>query len=366
MLISNQSKETIDACRFCWMCRHVCPIGNVTGRERNNARARALSLSMAERGIDFTPDMVDNLYECALCGACTKECVTGWDPVTFTKEARLEAALDGKMPDYVAKLVENIEKAGNPYGKTQICESLQPYLETLPEKADILLFLGVDARYLCGKTAINAIKLLQKANIDFTVLPDEPDSGYMLDTLLGKAEETRKTMTETAKRLAFQTVVALDPADAKVFRREYKEWGVKLHAGIRTFTGYVKELIRNGSLKPRKTETVFTYQDPALLARDLEEVEDAREILHACGEIREMLLHGKDTVWAGNLLMKEYMPEVIEKTAKARWADALRTKADVLVTASPSEYAVLSEGKPTGMKLMGLEEVVLNAVSDSD
>ena len=49
MLISEKNKKTIDACRFCWMCRHICPIGNVTGRERNNARARALSLSMVER-----------------------------------------------------------------------------------------------------------------------------------------------------------------------------------------------------------------------------------------------------------------------------------------------------------------------------
>jgi Fe-S oxidoreductase len=107
MLISKKSKQTIDSCRFCWMCRHVCPIGNTTGQERNNARARALSISIVERGMDLKPDIVENIYECALCGACSKECATGWDPVRFIKEVRLEAALNGSLPDYINKLVEN-------------------------------------------------------------------------------------------------------------------------------------------------------------------------------------------------------------------------------------------------------------------
>lgn len=361
MLISNRSKETIDACRFCWMCRHVCPIGNVTGRERNNPRARALALSMVMRGMELTLDMVDNVYECALCGACTKECVTGWDPVEFTKEVRLEAAMNGAIPDYIDKMIYNIEKVGNPYGKTEICAGLKPYIQSLPEKADILLFLGIDARYINCKQAIDAIKLLKKANIDFTVLANEPDSGYMLDTLLGKAEETRQTMLNAAKQLNFKTIVTLDPADAKVFLREYKEWGIELNAKIKTLTSFINELIKDGSLNPIKSDTVFTYQDPSLLSRDLEETEDAREIISACGKLREMLLHGKDTVWAGNLIMNEYMPEVIKMTAEARWEDAMRTNADVLVTASPSEYEVLARVKPDNMQLLSIEEVVLNA-----
>ncbi len=361
MLISNKSKETIDACRFCWMCRHVCPIGNVTGRERNNARARALSLSMVERGLELTPDMVDNLYECALCAACTKECVTGWDPVEFTKETRLEAALNGLMPEYIGKLVDNIEATGNPYGVTEISVDLKKEILALPEKSNILLFLGVDARYVNTKSAINAIKLLKKANMNFTVLLDEPDSGYMLDTLLGKAEETRQTMMGTAKQLQYETIVTLDPADAKVFLREYKEWDVEVSAEIRTMTSFINELIKTGALKPIKSEMVFVFQDPAVLARDLEEEEEAREILSHCGEVKDMLLYGKDTVWAGNLLMNEYMPEVMKMTAKVRWEDAARTNGNVLVTASPSEHEVLARVKPENMGLCSIEEVVLNA-----
>lgn len=361
MLISKKSKQIIDSCRFCWMCRHICPIGNATGQERNNARARALSLSMVERGVDWTPDIVDNVYECALCGACTKECATGWDPVAFTREVRLEAAMNGLMPDYINQLIGNVENTGNPYGKTEISKDLWAEIESLPKSADVLLFLGVDARYVSSKSAINAIKLLKKAKVNFTVLPDEPDSGYVLDTLTGKSGETRQIMTEAAGRLNYKTVVAFDPADAKVFLREYKEWGIEINASVKTFTSFVNGLIKEGSLRPAKSKEVFTFQDPAFLARDLEETADAREILTACGEVKEMLLSGKDTMWAGNLLMNAYMPKVMEQTAKARWENAAAVKADALVTASPSEYEVLSKVKPDNIKLLSIEEVILNA-----
>lgn len=361
MLISQKSKKIIDSCRFCWMCRHVCPIGKVTGQERNNARARALSLAMVEKGVDLTPDMVDNLYECALCGACTHDCATGWDPVAFTREARLEAAIIGMLPDYISEMLDNIEATGNPYGKKEICEGLKSEIESLPQKADTLLFLGTDARYMSCSPAINAIRLLKKANVSFTVLLDEPDSGYVYDTLTGKSEETRQTMLKAAKRLDFDTIVAYDPADAKVFLREYKEWGIEIKAPVMTFTSYLHKLIQSGSLKPVKSGETFTYQDPSHLARDLEETCAAREVLKACGEVREMLLNGKAARWAGSLLMREYMPEVVDMAAKARWEDTNCTGADTLVTASPSDYEVLMKVRPEGRKLSSLEEVLLNA-----
>jgi len=362
MLLSKKSREIIDACRFCWMCRHVCPIGNATGQERNNARARALSLSVVQRGMEPTPDIIDNVYECTLCGACTKECATGWDPIVFIKEARLEAVMNGLMPEYISKLLNNIENTGNPYGETEICNELKNEIENLPKESKMLLFLGIDARYKSCRSAVNAIKLLRKANIDFTVLADEPDSGYMLETLIGKAEETRQAMIKAAERLSsYDTIIAYDPADAKIFLREYKEWGIELNAKVKTFTSFINELIKEDRLKPEKSYEVFTFQDPAHLARDLEETDDAREILNACGQVDEMLLHGKDTNWAGNLLMYEYMPETIEKVARLRWENARCTKATTLVTASPSEYEVMKKVKPGNMELLGIEEVVLSA-----
>lgn len=363
MLISEKSKQTIDACRFCWMCRHICPIGNVTGQERNTARGRALSLSMVERGVGLSVDIMENVYECALCGACTNDCATGFDPVEFTKAVRLEGALNGKTPEHINALIDNIEKAGNPYGIKEIDGELKAEIKGLPENADVLLFLGIDARVMSPKSAITAIKLLKKSKVDFTVLINEPDSGYFMDTLLGKSEETRQIMKSTAKMLSsYKTIVAYDPADAKVFLREYKEWGIDVDAKVQTFTAYINELIKSGKLNPNKSNKTVTFQDTAVLARDLDETQEAREILNACVNVKEMLLYGKDTVWAGNLLINEYMPKVTALTAQARWKNAIVTGADALVTASVSEYEILKQEKPENMELLSIEEIVLGGL----
>ena len=41
-MFSEKSKKHADACRFCWMCRHLCPVQLVTGKETNTPRAKGL------------------------------------------------------------------------------------------------------------------------------------------------------------------------------------------------------------------------------------------------------------------------------------------------------------------------------------
>ena len=156
------------------MCHHICPIGNATGLERNTAKARALGLSLVNRGALTLSDVIDNIYECACCGGCVTDCVTGWDPVMFTKEARLDAAMEGVLPEYINKLVDNCLETGNAYGCTEVDACLAEAMAKHTEKTDVLLFLGVDATYKVPTAAVNAIKVLEKAGVNFTVLAKEP------------------------------------------------------------------------------------------------------------------------------------------------------------------------------------------------
>ena len=84
MIMSEKSKQHVDACRFCWMCHHVCPIGNATGQERNTARARALGISLVNREAIDLSEIMDNIYfyppaqhayQCSICGrSCDISC----------------------------------------------------------------------------------------------------------------------------------------------------------------------------------------------------------------------------------------------------------------------------------------------------
>ena len=359
MIMSEKGKQHVDSCRFCWMCHHICPVGNATGQERNTARARALGISLVNREAIELSEIMDNIFECACCGACVKECVTGWDPVMFTKETRLQAAMEGKLPEYINVLVDNCIEKGNAYGITEIDAALKEKIAAHKEKTDLVLFLGVDAVYKAPASAVNAIKVLEKAGVSFTVLEKEPASGAQLEYLISAANETKEQMAACAKELnGFKTVVVYDPQDAKVLKREYKEWDIALTAEVKTFTAYLADLVKSGALKAENSGKKVVFQDPFQLARDLSETEEAREVVKAYAVLDEMLCNKKDTMWAGNILMAEWMPEVMNRVAEDRMNNARGVNADTIVTASVSEYTAL-KAVEKDVKVISIEELIL-------
>ena len=141
-------------------------------------------------------------------------------------------------------------------------------------------------------------------------------------------------------------------------KREYKEWGIDVKAEVLTYTEFVAKLIKDGKLAIKKSDMVFTPQDSPLLARDLEETEPLRDILSACGDVKEMLLNREYTMLAGHYVMNQYMPDVITKVAENRWFNAKNADAKILVTTSPAEYESLLATKPEDIQLMKLEEAI--------
>ena len=359
MIMSEKCKQHVDSCRFCWMCHHICPIGNATGQERNTARARALGISLVNREAIDLSEIKDNIYECCTCGACVHDCITGWDPVMFTKETRLQAALEGKLPEYINALVANCLETGNAYGKTATCDCLTEAIKAHSAKKDTLLLLGVDAKFMACDQASKAIKVLDKAGVDFTVLENEPASGVQLDFLIGAANETKAQMEECAKALGeFKTVVVYDPNDAKAIKQLYKEYGIEVNADVVTYTSFVAGLLKDGKLEAKNTGKAVVFQDPYQLSRDLEETEEAREIVMSYAVLGEMLLNRAETVWAGNILMAQYMPEVVKLVAKRRIFNATSIGANAIVTASVSEYVSL-KAVAEDVEILSIEDLIL-------
>ena len=360
MMMSEKTKKHVDSCRFCWMCHHICPIGNATGQERNTARARALGISLVNREAIDLSEIMDNIYECATCGACVHDCITGWDPVMFTKETRLQAALEDKLPAYINTLVDNCLDTGNAYGKTALCDKLASAIDAHAKKTDILFYLGADARYMACTQACKAIEVLDRAGVAFTLLADEPASGAQLDFLIGAAEETKEQMKHAAKVFAdYKTVVIYDPNDAKTVKQIWHEYGVETDAKIVTFTSFVAELIKSGALKVKNTGRAVVFQDPYQLARDLEETEEPREIIRACANLSEMHLNRAETVWAGNILMAQYTPKTVGLVAKRRLFNVTSIGANAIVTASVGEYVALKGVEQTDVEILSLEDLIL-------
>ena len=355
MNISYKAKEITDNCRFCWMCRHVCPIGNATGHERNTARARAFVVSMVERGATGLVEVSDNIYECSLCGACTNNCVTGFDPKVFVQEVKTEIIMSGVTPTYIMKLIETYVTSGNVYGMSTP-ESLKPYFK---KGGDTLLLAGQDAFYKAPEAVKSALELLGGAGMtpDFT---DEQDSGAALWFLTGKTEETRAAAKKLADTLnSYKTVVVYDPTDLKLMLHEYKEWGIELNCKAVSFNEYLLGLINDGAIAVKKSKKEYSLQDHFAYARELDDSESGRRLIEKVGKAKEMLLIGKEANLAGMLIMAEYMPRVIEAVAKNRWIDAKNMGVTTLVTENPAEYVALKATTPEGCRVISVEEMIL-------
>ena len=354
MNISPKTKETADACRFCWMCRHVCPVGNATGQERNTARARALGVSLVLRGAEPIDAVIDNLYECTLCGACTNNCVTGWDPKRFVQEVKTQALLDGCIPPYVTRLLKKAEETGSVYGKADV-SALTPFAG----EGDTLFFVGQTALHRCPLAAADALSLMRKAGVRAVFDENTCDSGAALWFLTGATRETQAAAAACAGKFnRYKTVVVYDPVDLQLFRHEYREWGVEIAAEIVDFRAWLLSAVTSGALAVKKSSRTYTVQDHYAYARELDDTGTIRSLVGRCGRSREMLLIGKEADFAGSLLMREYMPEATNAMARRRWAQALAAGCRTLVTESPDEYVLLRDNAPDNGRVLTAEQMV--------
>lgn len=360
-MFSNESCKNAEACRYCWMCRHICPVAGSTGNEAWTPRARGLLVSMVERGTDFDASIAETMYKCSLCDACANDCVTGFKPSEYIREARTLAIANGLEPSGVSEAIDNLIKKNSIYGddvKNKILEEVK----TLPEKADILLYLGETGAaraFSIGKTMIN---LLKKADVEFTVLKNEPASGAFLSELMGYTGEVQQQAVKTAETIrksGAKKVIVLNPHDACIFKEQYMEWGLLPGIEVITATAYIAELIREGILRPRKIEKKVSFHDPCRLTRGLDEIEPAREILKALGvELKELFLNGKMGRCCGGAVLNSYSPEIVRKMIVTRQDDAMRIGSRCIVTACPDCYDLMCRYGVDDVEVMDLFEMV--------
>lgn len=355
MLSANAITNEL-ACRFCWMCRHLCPIGLVTGRESNTPRAKGLLLDMVERGEPYSASMAAEMYECCLCGACAASCETGFDPRVFIREARTQAVVDGLTPPAVKKLLDSIESFDTIYG---VKAGKNPAAKYASDKAGILLYAGPTAVLKTPNMVDAVARLMKKADVPFIAWEEEPACGAELYDLIGPVDETLaavKPLAEKIRASGVDKVVVIDPYQAKFLRQDCPALGCDLGVRIETATEFFAGLVKEGKLKPKKMDIRgATYHDTSRLARDLDETEPARELLAAMGiEIKEMFLNRQNTRCCGDEILAGHSPHIAALTAKARWEDVERCGASGVIVPCPTSFDMLDSQKPDGKTVQSL------------
>ena len=194
--------ETIDACRFCFMCRHVCNVGVVSGRESDTPRGKGLILFGALKGYHkYNDDLVETVYRCCLCGMCNTWCEGNYTLHKAILDARADIVELGKEPEMARQIKENILTTGNPFGLP--AEKRFNALEQqnlVKDDAEVLYYVGCDAVYHSPEIANAMIKILLQSGVSFTLLANETTSGKPL-SVLGYLKEAKKAAESLSKKI---------------------------------------------------------------------------------------------------------------------------------------------------------------------
>ena len=350
-MISQNALHHAEKCRFCWMCRHLCPVQHQTGKEINTPRAKGLLLSMVNKGEQsFDKDMAQAMYECLLCDACTNDCATGYQPPLFIREARTEAVVNELAPEAVMTLIDNVLSTGNLYGVEKPSFG--------QDGTDVLVYIGEVAAVKVPEMAKNLLAVLKKAGVSAKVLDKEPASGVMLGDLMGYTEEVRQQAVACAEAInaAGLPVVVLDSYDAEIMKQKYPEWGCEIRTDVVTATAYVAGLLEQGKLEAKAARGVKgACHDDDRLARTFHEFAPIRAMAKAAGyEACEMFNHEKLARSCGTAVAYGYMPQIVEKIAASRWEDLERVDCAAMLVANPQAYLCLSGKIPEGCALVDL------------
>ena len=288
----EQYKGDMEMCCRCSACKFI-PMQKIKGSEfsyacpsiarynyhaysaggRMNIGAHAL-----KNGMNYTPKLLDVVYNCQLCGACGVSCNYAMDmevlePIT---EFRMKCNEDGKTDTKLDKVIDGLKKTGSMVpvkGKRGDWATGLKIKDATKEKVDVLFHVGCLTSYdpAMQKLAKSIAAILQKAGVNFGIAGDAEtccggrayQMGYK-DAFLAQA---KKNM-EMIKKAGVKTLVTGCADGYQAFKVLYDQFDLKGDLEVLHITEFIDRLIKAGKLKlNKKVNLNVTYHDPCRLGR---------------------------------------------------------------------------------------------------
>lgn len=337
----NNCTDAIKNCRFCFMCRHLSAIGNVTFTEADTPRVRAAMTY----GVTMYPeklanrDYIDTLYRSDLSACCRFHCVSHFDENGLNLAARTDVVEAGFAPEYVKAIVAELKKNEKWVGKGS---------------GDVLYF--VDNYTAEAKTVAKAFDtIMKKAKIPYQTVTGGCIGKAL--SILGYKKEAKEAMQKFAQVIRnskAKTVVVSNPAAYDALVNDYKAAGIKLTAKVVHTSEYIKSL----KLKFAKKAGKVFYLESDYLKNYNDDYQGPRDLLAAVkAEIVPFGTNNEEsyTCGEGAVVLPKIDEKLVEKLAKYIEARADNPAKDVIVVASP--YTKLCLEKYTALNVKTLEEL---------
>jgi Fe-S oxidoreductase len=351
---------TTDSCRYCWMCRHVCPTGFVTKRESHTPHGYALLIASATRGVSpWNADTIDALYTCADCGCCESHCATHQPLPESIVGARAGLASAGLAPAAAVAAQARLDRWGSIHG--------DPGPRPAPAVGPVGVFVG-DLPPGDTRTVDAVLTLLSRAGLPAVMVGSGRSTG-LVASALGFVDTAKRLAEAVLADVAASTctqLLVLSPGDRFAFERAYStRLGITWPDGVRVreVTAALAEAHASGTLRfqPPADTVPWAYQEPDHAVRVGDRPWPRQLLAAALGGAQERRLLRRDERahpcgTAGGLELTQ--PSVAAGLADARLEDARTAGAKRLVTEDPACVRLLRQQAPSGVEVVDLFQLL--------
>jgi len=374
----NQEKLIIslDHCIRCNTCKYSyqiftpsCPSGDKFLWESYFASGRIrIARALLQNQLQFSNDLIEPIFTCTTCGACQDSCqAVHKDQIVNIIEALRELIVkDFGAPEKHKKLETLIKLEFNPYGEKHSDNSELKNKYQLPDKAEIVYFVGCTSNYRQKQIRDATISVFKKLGINFTLIDEHCCGSPLIRT--GQLDLVSELMQYNIKQIestGAKIVVTSCAGCYKTFKRDFNKFGNYYKFKVKHTSEFLLENFTNNNFKNIskniQNKIRITYHDPCHLGHHLKFYEPPRALIKSIQnlELREMR-RNRENAWccgAGGGVKIGY-PQFALETAIKRIEEALNTQSSILVSTCPfcktnlnDAYKALSTSKSDSNKI---------------
>jgi Fe-S oxidoreductase/nitrate reductase gamma subunit len=356
-----------DACVECGRCQAACPAylsGTALSPKQVIVKLKRHMHGELPGPIHGTLIQADELWACTTCMACVQECPAFIDIVDTIVDLRRYLALsEGALPSTAPQSLQNIQRAGNPWGlppgdRLAWAEGLDvPILEPGVE-VEYLYWVGCSASYDKRNQSIarSVVKILKAAGVSFGVMQEERCHAEV-GRRLGEEylyQTVQQENVEAINQYRFRKVITHCPHCFNTIKNEFPQFGGTyevLHHSV-----VIGQLIASGKITPRRRlDATVAFHDSCYLGRYNGIMEAPREVARSVPGLRLIELprnreRGLCCGGGGGHMWMEIQAK--KRVNIIRVEEALEAKPDVVGTACPFCLAMVDLGR----KVAGAED----------
>ena len=353
--------DTAERCRHSLMCRHVCPVGNLTRRETLTPHGWAQLISLERRGLStWNDETVDALYSCADCGNCRSHCVTSQPLPEAIVAARAEVVERRAAPPVVYEIEARLREWENPHVREKPAPS--------GDRADVALFVGDDVHFLRPSVLEAALKLLAAVGIEPALIGKGRNSGYLASSL--GLPDLARTLAganlDELKATGARRLFVLAPGDYFAFGQMYDErLGISMapEVEVTEVVPFLAVQLETGALHLNESDEsgMYAYIDPTHSVRVAGRHAAPRRLLGAVlqNPPGELFWRKERAYPCGNLALEFTRPTLSQALTESRLEDALSRGVQGVITECAGSLVHLEKHAPGfDLRVHGLYELL--------